>query len=193
MTLARCSPIFEERRISIRTALAEAIVHGVKCSCGKRQHFLHPFDNVRRQLLKRTFKPRAGFVTVQASRSDGVDNHVAGLDLAASGAAVESGWNKPFDLTEADMKFCGIDLHSNNSVAVVSDAEDWILSQLRLPNELGAILPALAPHRDELAGVVVESSYYGRPGIMHGLSAIPRCFAQFLRTPGCASPTIDFA
>ncbi|MDB5786353.1 IS110 family transposase [Caballeronia mineralivorans] len=31
--------------------------------------------------------------------------------------------------------------------------------QRRLPNELGAILAVLAPHRDELAGVVVESTY----------------------------------
>ena len=57
------------------------------------------------------------------------------------------------------MKFSGIDLHSNNSVVLVSDAEDRIVLQRRLPNELGAILAALAPHRDELAGVVVESTY----------------------------------
>jgi len=44
------------------------------------------------------------------------------------------------------MKFCGIDLHSNNSVVVVTDAEDRIVLQRRLPNELGAILAALAPH-----------------------------------------------
>jgi hypothetical protein len=37
-----------------------------------------------------------------------------------------------FYLTEADMKFCGIDLHSNNSVVVVSDAEDRIVLQRRL-------------------------------------------------------------
>jgi transposase len=57
------------------------------------------------------------------------------------------------------MKFSGIDLHSNNSVVVVSDAEDRIVLKRRLPNELGAILAALAPHRDELAGVVLESTY----------------------------------
>jgi hypothetical protein len=68
------------------------------------------------------------------------------------------------------MKFSGTDLHSNNSVVVISDAEDRIVLQRRLPNELGAILAALAPHRDELVGVVVESTYYGRPGIMHGSS-----------------------
>ncbi|SIO72640.1 Transposase [Burkholderia sp. GAS332] len=57
------------------------------------------------------------------------------------------------------MKFCGIDLHSNNSVVVVSDAEDRIVLQRRLPNELGAILAALVPHREDFAGVVVESTY----------------------------------
>jgi len=54
------------------------------------------------------------------------------------------------------MKFSGIDLHSNNSfVAIIAEA-DRILYRRRLPNELGGIL---APHRDELTGVVVESTY----------------------------------
>ena len=57
------------------------------------------------------------------------------------------------------MKFSGIDLHSNNSVVVVSDEEDRIVYQKRLPNDLEQIRAALAPYRDELAGVVVESTY----------------------------------
>jgi transposase len=57
------------------------------------------------------------------------------------------------------MKFSGIDLHSNNSVVVVSDEEDRIVYQKRLPNDLGQIQAALAPYREELAGVVVESTY----------------------------------
>jgi hypothetical protein len=89
----------------------------------------------------------------------GSGNHIAGLSFAARGAGVESGWHKPFDLMEAEMKFNGIDLHSNNGVVMVSDAEDRIVLQRRLPNELSAILAALAPHRNELAGVVVESTY----------------------------------
>src|SRR3981189_2071452 len=52
---------------------------------------------------------------------DGTGDHIAGLSFAARGTGVES-WHKPFDLTEAEMKFSGIDLHSNNSVVVVSDA-----------------------------------------------------------------------
>lgn len=56
-------------------------------------------------------------------------------------------------------KYIGIDLHSNNSVIVVSDEEDRILFQKRLANNLNEILAALAPHRDETVGVVVESTY----------------------------------
>jgi transposase len=56
-------------------------------------------------------------------------------------------------------KFSGIDLHSNNSVVVVTDEADRIVYQHRLPNELPLILQALAPYREELVGVVVESTY----------------------------------
>ena len=56
-------------------------------------------------------------------------------------------------------KFIGIDLHSNNSVVVITDAEDRVVYQKRLPNNLEAIEAALAPHREEAVGVVVESTY----------------------------------
>jgi len=57
------------------------------------------------------------------------------------------------------MKYSGIDLHSNNSVVVVSDEADRVIVQRRMANDLGAIVALLAPYRDELAGVVVESTY----------------------------------
>jgi len=57
------------------------------------------------------------------------------------------------------MRFCGIDLHSNNSVVVVTDETDKVLLSRRCPNDLSTILTLLAPHRDELTGVVVESTY----------------------------------
>ena len=57
------------------------------------------------------------------------------------------------------MKYCGIDLHWNNSVVLVSDEEDRIVLQKRLPNDLGQIQAALQPHRDELADVVIESTF----------------------------------
>lgn len=56
-------------------------------------------------------------------------------------------------------KYSGIDLHSNNSVVVVSDEADRIVCAKRVPNELGKVLELLEAHREELAGVVVESTY----------------------------------
>jgi transposase len=64
-----------------------------------------------------------------------------------------------FDPKETDVKYCGIDLHSNNSVVIVSDEEDRIVFNQRLPNDLGQIRAVLEPHREELAGVVIESTY----------------------------------
>ena len=57
------------------------------------------------------------------------------------------------------MKYCGIDLHSNNSVVVISDETDHMLYSKRLSNDLAQILRALETHRAELSGVVVESTY----------------------------------
>ncbi|MBA1147752.1 IS110 family transposase [Ectothiorhodospiraceae bacterium WFHF3C12] len=53
----------------------------------------------------------------------------------------------------------GIDLHSNNAVLALVDAEGGVLFQKRYPNELGLILEGLAPFRGELDSVVVESTY----------------------------------
>ena len=57
------------------------------------------------------------------------------------------------------MKYSGIDLHSNNSVVVVSDEVDRVVVRRRVPNDAAAILALLAGHREELVGVVVESTY----------------------------------
>ena len=57
------------------------------------------------------------------------------------------------------MKYSGIDLHSNNSVVVVIDEEDRVVAQKRLPNDLAKIVAMLMPWRDELVGVVVESTF----------------------------------
>jgi len=55
--------------------------------------------------------------------------------------------------------YIGIDLHSNNSVVVVSDEEDRVIFQKRMANNLEQIKLALAVYRDEAVGVVVESTY----------------------------------
>jgi hypothetical protein len=55
------------------------------------------------------------------------------------------------------MKFCGIDLHSNHSVVVVTDEADKVVVSRRCGHDRGTILAMLKPHRAELAGVVLES------------------------------------
>jgi len=55
--------------------------------------------------------------------------------------------------------YCGIDLHSNNSVVSVINELDRVIYEKRLPNDLATIRNALQPHKDALAGVVVESTY----------------------------------
>jgi transposase len=57
------------------------------------------------------------------------------------------------------MKYSGIDLHSNNAVVAVTDDEDRVLYCKRLPNDLQTIVSTLTPYRDELQGVVVESTF----------------------------------
>jgi transposase len=53
----------------------------------------------------------------------------------------------------------GIDLHSNNNVVALTDETDRIVYRKRLPNNIETVLAALAPYRDEITGVVVESTY----------------------------------
>ena len=53
----------------------------------------------------------------------------------------------------------GIDLHSNNNVVALLDEEDHVVLRARLANEAGGVLDALAPHREAIVGLVVESTY----------------------------------
>jgi transposase len=55
--------------------------------------------------------------------------------------------------------YAGIDLHSSNNYVGIIDENDKRLYQKRLPNRLENILPALEPFKDDLEGVVVESTY----------------------------------
>ena len=58
------------------------------------------------------------------------------------------------------MKLYGaIDLHSNNNVMVLSDEQDHVVYEKRLPNDLALITEQLAAYRDSLEGIVVESTY----------------------------------
>lgn len=55
--------------------------------------------------------------------------------------------------------YCGIDLHSNNSMISVIDDHDCLINEKRLDNNLEVIDRHLMPYRDKLEGVVVESTY----------------------------------
>lgn len=58
------------------------------------------------------------------------------------------------------MKLYGaIDLHSNNNVMVVSDEQDHVVYEKRLPNDLALITQQLASYRNSLEGIVIESTY----------------------------------
>lgn len=56
-------------------------------------------------------------------------------------------------------KYSGIDLHANNCVVVVSDEEDRICCERRVPNDLTKILALLEPFRNDLVSVAVESTF----------------------------------
>jgi transposase len=57
------------------------------------------------------------------------------------------------------MLFCGIDLHSNNSVVVISDESDKVIYSKRHSNNLDEICAALGPYQSTLVGIVVESTF----------------------------------
>ncbi len=53
----------------------------------------------------------------------------------------------------------GIDLHSTNSVVVLSDEQDRVVYQRRLPNDVQSILSGLQAYQESIVGLVVESTY----------------------------------
>jgi len=55
--------------------------------------------------------------------------------------------------------YCGIDLHSTNHLVVVIDDNDKRLEERRLGNDLSLTLTLLAPYREELVGIAVESTF----------------------------------
>jgi transposase len=55
--------------------------------------------------------------------------------------------------------YCGIDLHGNNAYLVVIDERDRVIFRRRLPNDLAVVLAELDPYRNQLAGIVVESTF----------------------------------
>jgi len=55
--------------------------------------------------------------------------------------------------------YCGVDLHSNNGVFGIIDENNKRVFKKRLKNDLNLILTTLAPFKDNLASVAVESTY----------------------------------
>lgn len=55
--------------------------------------------------------------------------------------------------------YAACDLHSNNTVVAVVDESGALCCRQRLPNDLSLLDAALAPFRDGLEGVAVESTY----------------------------------
>jgi transposase len=55
--------------------------------------------------------------------------------------------------------YCGIDLHSNNSLISIIDDTDRLISEQRLDNHLDTITQHLQPFANDLTGIVVESTY----------------------------------
>jgi len=55
--------------------------------------------------------------------------------------------------------YAAIDLHSNNSMLVVLDKDDHVILERRLKNDLEHIRLALAPYRESICGIAVESTY----------------------------------
>ncbi len=55
--------------------------------------------------------------------------------------------------------YCGIDLHSNNSVVSIIDETDRVIKEKRLDNNLNIIQEFLQPCQNDIEGVVVESTY----------------------------------
>ena len=55
--------------------------------------------------------------------------------------------------------YCGIDLHSNNSVVVILDEADKVIYQKKLNNDLNMILKQLSVYRDRITAIAIESTF----------------------------------
>lgn len=55
--------------------------------------------------------------------------------------------------------YCGIDLHSNNSVVVILDEKDNVIYQKKLNNNLAMILQQLSVFADKLQAIAIESTF----------------------------------
>ncbi|VAW59478.1 Mobile element protein [hydrothermal vent metagenome] len=55
--------------------------------------------------------------------------------------------------------YCGIDLHSNNSVVVILDEKDKVIYQKKLDNNLALILQQLSIYKSKISAIAIESTF----------------------------------
>jgi len=55
--------------------------------------------------------------------------------------------------------YTAFDLHSNNNVLTILDENDHVVFERRLPNERREVLAHLAPYRESIEAIAVESTY----------------------------------
>ena len=55
--------------------------------------------------------------------------------------------------------YAGIDLHSNNHVLVLIDDNDKRVYEKRLPDSIDATLSVLAPYREDITSIAIESTF----------------------------------
>ena len=55
--------------------------------------------------------------------------------------------------------YSAADLHSNNHFLSILDEQDKRILEKRLPNGLSVTLKTLEPHRSDIAGIAVESTF----------------------------------
>jgi len=55
--------------------------------------------------------------------------------------------------------YCGIDLHSNNSVIVILDEADKVVYPKKLNNDLTSILAQLSVYKGKITAIAIESTF----------------------------------
>ena len=55
--------------------------------------------------------------------------------------------------------YCGIDLHSNNSVVVILNEADKVIYQKKLNNDFFTILQQLSVYKNEITAIAIESTF----------------------------------
>ena len=55
--------------------------------------------------------------------------------------------------------YCGIDLHSNNSVVVILDEVDKVIYQKKLDNDLAIVVNQLSTYKDQITAIAIESTF----------------------------------